>query len=86
MAERQRTRARTIWLRMSAPFVQAVLAGHSSLGLAFAALIYLVCFSGTVAVLVHDFERWGSRELFGCCGFNRFLHFGGCEALSGHFD
>lgn len=58
MAERKRAKAKTIWPRMPAPFVQAVLAGHSSLGLAFAALIYLVCFSGTVAVLVHDFERW----------------------------
>ena len=54
---------KTLWPRVPAPFVQAVLAGHSSLGLAFAALIYLVCFSGTVAVLVHDFERWEWPDL-----------------------
>ena len=56
-------KSRTIWPRVPAPFVRAVLAGHSSLGLAFAALIYLVCFSGTVAVLVHEFERWETPSL-----------------------
>lgn len=39
-------------------FVQAMLAGHSALGLAFAALIYVVCISGTVAVFLHDLHRW----------------------------
>lgn len=42
----------------SPQFVQAMLAGHSALGLAFAALIYIVCISGTVAVFVHEFSRW----------------------------
>lgn len=39
-------------------FVQAMLAGHSALGLAFAALIYVVCLTGTLSVFLHDFHRW----------------------------
>jgi len=41
-----------------AGFVAAVLAGHSTLGLTFAALIYIVCFSGTVAVFANELLRW----------------------------
>ena len=44
------------WL--SPEFVRAMLAGHSALGLAFAALIYIVCLSGTLAVFVLEFKRW----------------------------
>lgn len=47
-----------IWPKIPSGFVRAVLAGHSALGLAFAALIYLVCFSGTVAVFVDELHRW----------------------------
>ncbi len=39
-------------------FVRAMLAGHSALGLAFAALIYIVCLSGTLSVFVHELQRW----------------------------
>lgn len=39
-------------------FVRAMLAGHSALGLAFAALIYVVCLTGTLSVFLHDFRRW----------------------------
>lgn len=39
-------------------FVRAMLAGHSALGLAFAALIYVVCLSGTLAVFVNELQRW----------------------------
>jgi uncharacterized iron-regulated membrane protein len=39
-------------------FVQAMLAGHSALGLAFAALIYVVCASGTLSVFLHELRRW----------------------------
>lgn len=53
-----RKAGKPIWPKVPAGFVRAVLAGHSALGLAFAALIYLVCFSGTVAVFAHEFERW----------------------------
>lgn len=39
-------------------FVRAMLAGHSALGLAFAALIYIVCLSGTLTVFMHELQRW----------------------------
>ena len=39
-------------------FVRAMLAGHSALGLAFAALIYVVCLSGTLCVVLHELQRW----------------------------
>lgn len=39
-------------------FVRAMLAGHSALGIAFAALIYIVCLSGTLAVFINEFDRW----------------------------
>lgn len=39
-------------------FVRAMLAGHSALGLAFAALIYIVCLTGTLAVFAFEFQRW----------------------------
>jgi uncharacterized iron-regulated membrane protein len=53
----------SIWPKIPAPFVRAVLAGHSALGLAFAALIYLVCFSGTVAVLANEWSRWEQPQI-----------------------
>ncbi|ODA67547.1 hypothetical protein A7A08_01581 [Methyloligella halotolerans] len=49
-------RGKKNWL--SPDFVRAMLAGHSALGLAFAALIYIVCLSGTLAVFVMEFQRW----------------------------
>lgn len=58
----KRPQAKSIWPKIPAGFVRAVLAGHSALGLAFAALIYLVCFSGTVAVFIQEFERWERPE------------------------
>ena len=39
-------------------FVRAMLAGHSALGLAFAALIYVVCLTGTLAVFGQELARW----------------------------
>lgn len=39
-------------------FVRAVLSGHSLLGLAFAAIIYIVCLTGTVSVLERELEQW----------------------------
>ncbi|MDQ8754632.1 PepSY-associated TM helix domain-containing protein [Sphingosinicella sp. LHD-64] len=47
---------RKAWI--PADFVRAVLKGHSLLGLAFAAAIYLVCLTGTVAVFAREFQRW----------------------------
>lgn len=43
---------------LSPGFVREMLAGHSALGLAFAALIYVVCLSGTLAVFVNELQRW----------------------------
>ena len=40
------------------PFVRAMLAGHSALGIAFAALIYIVCLTGTLTVFMHELKRW----------------------------
>ena len=42
----------------SADLVRAVLKGHSGLGLAFAALLYLICLTGTIAVFANEFQRW----------------------------
>ena len=41
-----------------AEFVRKMLAGHSALGLAVAAVMYLVCLSGTLSVFYQEFERW----------------------------
>lgn len=43
---------------LPADFVRSMLAGHSALGLAFAALIYVVCLSGTISVFVQELQRW----------------------------
>ncbi len=43
---------------LSPATVRAVLSGHGILGLAFAAVIYVVCLTGTLAVFVHDLEQW----------------------------
>ena len=53
-----RTAGKPIWPKVPAEFVRAMLAGHSALGLAFAALIYLVCFSGSIAVVTYECGRW----------------------------
>ena len=47
--------------KIPAKFVASVLAGHSTLGLTFAALIYIVCFSGTVAVFANELLRWSAQ-------------------------
>lgn len=51
------TKVKSRW-PLSPATVRAVLSGHGILGLAFAAVIYLVCLSGTLTVFVHDLERW----------------------------
>lgn len=45
-------------LTVSREFTRALLNAHSTLGILFAALFYLVCFSGTVAVLADEFAQW----------------------------
>lgn len=44
-------------------FVAAVLKGHSGLGLAFAAILYLVCLTGSIAVFAHELQRWESAGM-----------------------
>lgn len=51
-------RRRPLLSRVPADFVRAVLKGHSALGLVFAAAIYLVCLTGSIAVFAHEFQRW----------------------------
>ncbi|MCY1672587.1 PepSY-associated TM helix domain-containing protein [Novosphingobium sp. SL115] len=43
---------------LSSDLVRAVLKGHSALGLAFAAILYLVCLTGAVSVFAYEFQRW----------------------------
>lgn len=43
---------------LSPGLVRAALDGHSALGLIFAALIYLVCLSGTLTVFTEEFAGW----------------------------
>ena len=57
---RKPVKKKDLMARIPAGFVRAVLRGHSSLGLAFAALIYLICLSGSIAVFAHEFQRWES--------------------------
>lgn len=51
-------RRKPLLSRVPAAFVRAVLKGHSHLGLAFAAAIYIVCLSGSLMVFLHEFNRW----------------------------
>ena len=44
-------------------FVRAVLSGHSLLGLSFAAVIYIVCLTGTLAVLERELEQWEQPDV-----------------------
>ncbi len=50
------------WPRVPASFVRDMLAGHSALGLAFGALIYLVCLTGTLAVFVNELQVWEQAD------------------------
>ncbi|MGH6615730.1 PepSY domain-containing protein [Sphingomonas sp.] len=58
MTETAPRKRQPIWPKVPADFVRAVLKGHSALGLAFAAAIYLVCLSGSIAVFAREFQRW----------------------------
>lgn len=49
---------KTIWPRVPAGFVKGQLLAHKLLGLALAAVMYLVCITGTVAVFYGEFQRW----------------------------
>lgn len=51
-------RPRGARLSLAPDLVRSVLKGHSSLGLAFAAMLYLVCLTGALAVFVNECMRW----------------------------
>lgn len=51
-------RAHSIWPKAPAGWVKVALSSHSALGLAAAALIYIVCLSGAAAVFLNEFKRW----------------------------
>jgi len=52
------TPKKTIWPRVPAGFVKGQLLAHKLLGLVLAAVMYLVCITGTVAVFYGEFQRW----------------------------
>jgi uncharacterized iron-regulated membrane protein len=47
-----------VWPRVPSAFVKGQLLAHKLLGLTLAAVMYLVCLTGAVAVFYGDFERW----------------------------
>lgn len=47
-----------IWPRVPSGFVKGQLRAHKLLGLALAAVMYLVCVTGAIAVFYAEFERW----------------------------
>lgn len=47
-----------IWPKINAGFVREMLAGHSILGLALAAPIYLICLTGSLVVFIADLRAW----------------------------
>lgn len=50
--------AASIWPKSSSKLVAKAVAGHSAIGLAVAALIYILCISGAIAVFNHELQRW----------------------------
>ncbi|CAM3726810.1 PepSY-associated TM helix domain-containing protein [Litorimonas haliclonae] len=54
--------SQSIWPKVPPRFVAAMLAGHSALGLVFAALIYIICLTGTILVLAHEIGRWENPQ------------------------
>ena len=57
------TKSRTLWPKVSPAFVEKNLTGHKILGLAVAAVLYLVCLSGTVTVFYIDIQAWETANL-----------------------
>lgn len=45
-------------IKLSNETVKRSLASHGAIGLTVGALLYLVCLTGTLAVLMHEIERW----------------------------
>lgn len=53
-----RSNRKPIWPRIPPSFVRGQLLAHKLLGLTLAAVMYLVCLTGAIAVFYADFERW----------------------------
>jgi uncharacterized iron-regulated membrane protein len=49
-------------LSISPEFSKSMLSAHSLIGIIFGAMIYLVCFSGTLAVMFGEFTLWEAPE------------------------
>lgn len=47
-----------MWSRLPSRFVARMLTGHTAVGLAASALIYILCLSGTLMVFHQEFARW----------------------------
>jgi len=50
-------------LKLKSGFVRDMLHGHAVLGLSFAALIYVVCLSGTIVVFYFELRSWETPEV-----------------------
>ena len=64
------SKSRTLWPKTSAAFVAQNLTGHKILGLATAAVLYLICLSGTATVFYTDIERWETASVPEAGAFN----------------
>ena len=57
------SKSRTLWPKVPAAFVESTLTGHKILGLIAAAVLYLICLSGTVTVFYTDTQAWETPNL-----------------------
>ncbi|MCG8316224.1 MAG: PepSY domain-containing protein [Pseudomonadales bacterium] len=49
--------------KLSNSAVRQALLSHGTMGVALGAIIYLICLTGTIAVLKHDIERWQQPDV-----------------------
>ena len=52
----------SLWPRASNKLVEQSLSAHSVMGLVISAILYIVCLSGTVAVLEDEFGWWEAAQ------------------------
>ena len=50
-------------IKLSNSAVKQALLSHGTLGIALGAVLYLLCLTGTIAVLEHDIERWQQPDV-----------------------
>lgn len=51
-------KTKPLWPRVPPSFVKGQLLAHKLIGLSVAAVMYLICLTGSIAVFYADFERW----------------------------